>query len=154
VLTGLLNQKLKKAGIDLRCIIISRRSKKNIIMNIIPVVKCKDISASVRFYTELIDFELLYPGDEFPYRILSREGARLDLSSGSGDGVEGSCVIIEVADVDKVFENLIARGLDVSDKTGVHRRPIDQTWGMREFYVEDLDGNTLRFAQEIEGEKE
>ena len=25
--------------------------------------------------------------------------------------------------------------------------PIDQIWGTREFYVNDLDGNTLRFVQ-------
>jgi len=31
--------------------------------------------------------------------------------------------------------------------TLVVRRHIDQSWGTREFYVDDLDGNTLRFAQ-------
>jgi hypothetical protein len=31
----------------------------------------------------------------------------------------------------------------------VHEGPIDQTWGTREFYVEDLDGNTLRFTQPL-----
>jgi hypothetical protein len=29
----------------------------------------------------------------------------------------------------------------------VHEGPIDQTWGTREFYVDDPDGNTLRFIQ-------
>ena len=29
----------------------------------------------------------------------------------------------------------------------VHEGPIDQTWGTREFYVDDPDGNTLRFTQ-------
>jgi len=28
--------------------------------------------------------------------------------------------------------------------------PTDQTWGTREFYVTDADGNTLRFCQPIE----
>jgi hypothetical protein len=29
----------------------------------------------------------------------------------------------------------------------VHEGPIDQSWGTREFYVADPDGNTLRFTQ-------
>ncbi|WP_432327650.1 hypothetical protein ACRQ5D_30765 [Mucilaginibacter sp. P25] len=29
----------------------------------------------------------------------------------------------------------------------VHQGPTDQTWGTREFYVTDTDGNTLRFCQ-------
>ena len=42
-----------------------------------------------------------------------------------------------------------ARGLDPSGKpdSPVHQGPLDQTWGTREFYVDDPDGNTLRFTQ-------
>jgi catechol 2,3-dioxygenase-like lactoylglutathione lyase family enzyme len=117
-------------------------------MNIIPILKCQDISESVSFYTTILDFEVLYPDDaEFPYRLLIREGARLDISA--EDGVYGSCIYIEVEDVYKLFRKFVERGLDVSTKTGVHGQPTDQTWGMREFYVEDPDGNTLRFGHEI-----
>jgi hypothetical protein len=31
----------------------------------------------------------------------------------------------------------------------VHNSPVDQTWGAREFYVNDPAGNTLRFAQSV-----
>jgi hypothetical protein len=31
----------------------------------------------------------------------------------------------------------------------VHEGPIDQSWGMREFYVTDEDGNTLRFGRPL-----
>ena len=31
----------------------------------------------------------------------------------------------------------------------VHEGPVDQTWNTREFYVEDPDGNTLRFTQRL-----
>ena len=116
-------------------------------MNIIPIIRCKDINRSMIFYTQVLDFEVLDPGEEFPYRLLVREGARLDLSSHDGGIV--SCVYIEVKNVDDLFKKFIPRGLDVSDKSGVHGGPLDQTWGMREFYVEDPDQNTLRFGQEI-----
>ena len=117
-------------------------------MNIIPILRCKNISESLLFYTQALDFEDLYPDEpEFTYRLLIREGARLDISA--EDGVFGSCIYIEVEDVDKLFKKFVDRGLDVSTKTGVHGQPTDQTWGMREFYVEDPNRNTLRFGHEI-----
>jgi len=117
-------------------------------MNIIPILRCKDISESLLFYTQVLNFENLNSDEsEFPYRQLIRDGARLDISA--EDGEFGSCIYIEIEDVDKLFKGFLERGLDVSTKTGVHGQPIDQTWGMREFYVEDPSGNTLRFGNEI-----
>lgn len=117
-------------------------------MNIIPIIKCTDIDKSISFYTQVLDFEVLNPDEDFPYRLLVRESARLDISSLDGGIV--SCVYIEVENVDDLFKKFVQRGLDISeDKSGVHGGPIDQTWGMREFYVEDPDLNTLRFGQEI-----
>jgi hypothetical protein len=54
-----------------------------------------------------------------------------------------------VNDVDALFQKYLSRGLDRSTKTDspVHQSPVDQTWGSREFYVTDPDGNTLRFVQ-------
>jgi len=117
-------------------------------MNIVPVIRCKDIERSITFYTQVLDFEVLNPDEEFPYKLLIREGARLDISS--LDGGIASIVYIEVKNVDDLFKKFVERGLDISsDKSGVHGGPLDQTWGMREFYVEDPDQNTLRFGQEI-----
>jgi len=119
-------------------------------MNIIPIIRCKDIDKSIIFYTQVLDFEVLNPDEEFPYRLLIREGARLDISSLDG-GID-SCVYIEVENVDDLFKKFVQRGLAISDdKSGVHGGPIDQTWGMREFYIDDPDHNTLRFGQEIKG---
>ena len=46
--------------------------------------------------------------------------------------------------------NMRERGLQSpgNPNSPVHESPIDQTWGTREFYVDDPDGNTLRFTQE------
>jgi len=117
-------------------------------MNIIPILMCKDIDRSITFYTRVLDFEVLNPDEEFPYKLLKREGARLDISS--HDGGIASIVYIEVKNIDELFKKFLQRGLDISsDKSGVHGGPLDQTWGMREFYIEDPDQNTLRFGQEI-----
>jgi catechol 2,3-dioxygenase-like lactoylglutathione lyase family enzyme len=120
-------------------------------MNIIPIIQCGDIKRSISFYTEILDFEALNPDSPFGYIVLMRNKARLDLSIHSGDGVFGSKVLIIVDDVDQLYKKLIARGLDLSGKkdSPVHQSPVDQTWGMREFYADDPDGNTVRFAQPI-----
>ena len=56
-----------------------------------------------------------------------------------------------VDDVDAVFRKFRARGLKTpgnpDQPVEVHQGPIDQTWGNREFYVADPDGNSLRFTQ-------
>jgi catechol 2,3-dioxygenase-like lactoylglutathione lyase family enzyme len=44
--------------------------------------------------------------------------------------------------VDALHAELVARGVVID--TG----PVDQTWGNREMYVKDPDGNSLRFIQE------
>ena len=49
---------------------------------------------------------------------------------------------------DVLFDKFLARGLVRPNTPGpVHQGPTDQTWGTREFYVDDPDGNTLRFTQ-------
>ena len=58
-------------------------------------------------------------------------------------------------DVDRVFRKFRARGLQTPADPNVpaeevHQGPVDQTWGTSEFYVQDLDGNSLRFTQVLE----
>lgn len=117
--------------------------------NIIPIIRCSDIERSVAFYTHVLDFELPDPDLSFKYVVLTREGSRLDLSAHAGDGVFGSRVNIMVNQIDMLFERFLSRGLDTQDKrdSPVHQEPTDQTWGTREFYVDDPDGNTIRFFQ-------
>jgi len=117
--------------------------------NIIPIIRCSDIEQSVAFYIHVLDFELPDPDLSFNYVVLIRDGARLDLSANGGDGVFGSRVNILVNHIDMLFEKFLSRGLDTSEKkdSPVHQEPIDQSWGTREFYVDDPDGNTIRFVQ-------
>jgi uncharacterized glyoxalase superfamily protein PhnB len=75
--------------------------------------------------------------------------AEIQLSVLSGDSVFECAINVLVDDVDELFSTLVHRGLDTSGKKSspVHQGPLDQTWGMREFYVNDPNGNTLRFRQ-------
>jgi catechol 2,3-dioxygenase-like lactoylglutathione lyase family enzyme len=121
-------------------------------MSLIPMMRCRDMQTSVAFYTRILDFELADAADdaaECDFITLARAGDRLALSR--DDGVFGTVVIVTTADVDGAFRQFRQRGLRTPGNpeapTLVHEGPIDQTWGTREFYVEDPDGNTLRFTQ-------
>ena len=117
-------------------------------------MKVRDMRSSIKFYTRILDFKLKFPieaEDGSPVVDLIRDGAEIQLSSMSGDGGYGTAVNIAVDEVDDLFARFVSRGLDASGKSDspVHQGPVDQTWGMREFYVTDRDGNTLRFRTAI-----
>jgi len=113
----------------------------------IPLFHVSNASAAERFYCDKLGFrpEFAHRGDQARpdpcYIGLTRDGIWLHLSSFSGDGVVGGVANVLVDDVDALHEELAARGVAIA--VG----PVDQTWGTREMYVRDADGNTLRFQQ-------
>ena len=109
---------------------------------------------SLAFYTSVLDFVRVDGDDDLndpSFNALAREGDQIWLSSHRGDGAYGQAIVVTVDDVDAVFRKLRERGLrtpgNPETPQAVHEGPIDQTWGTREFYVDDPDGNTLRFTQ-------
>ena len=65
-----------------------------------------------------------------------------------GGRMYGQAIVVMTEDGDGLFQKVLSRGLVRPDKEGpVHQGPTDQTWGTREFYIDDPDGNTLRFTQ-------
>ncbi len=122
-------------------------------MSVVPVIRCSDMPRSLGFYIGVLDFRLKYPGQSHGDVVIDvvNDVAELQLSVLRGDGAFGSATNIGVMDVDALFKIYVARGLDVSKRpdSPVHQGPVDQTWGKREFYVTDPDGNTLRFGQVI-----
>lgn len=124
-------------------------------MAIIPQIRCRDFAEAFAFDTKILDFEYVDGGDgasgeEAAFCVLSGAGDQIFLSN--FDGGTRSVIAIMTDDVDALFRKFRARGLrtpgdpDVPAEE-VHQGPVDQTWGTREFYVEDPDGNSLRFAQ-------
>jgi catechol 2,3-dioxygenase-like lactoylglutathione lyase family enzyme len=120
-------------------------------MKAIPIIRVKDMRASLVFYTKILDFQVKYPGSTFDDPVVTLVNGNAELLLSICDGVFGSPIYIRVEYVDRLFGKYLARGLDTSKKkeSPVHQAPIDQTWGMREFYVNDPDGNTLRFCMPI-----
>lgn len=123
-------------------------------MAIIPTVRCRNMKTSLDFYTRVLDFERADGADgvEDPaFTVLARGADRLFLSSHRGDGAFGQAIVVTTDDVDGLVRRFRDRGLRTPGNPEapgeVHEGPIDQTWGAREFYVDDPDGNTLRFVQ-------
>ena len=122
-------------------------------MKIVPVIKSSDLQRSLHFYTEILDFQRKWPGQEDREMVngvvdLIREGAELQLSRHAGDGIFGSVNRVFVDDVDERYLTFRARGLDTTQhpESPIHTAPVDQTWGLREFAVADPDGNNLCFC--------
>jgi uncharacterized glyoxalase superfamily protein PhnB len=112
----------------------------------IPVLHVSSSAAAEEFYCARLGFTRLFawrpdPAKSDPgYLGLARDDARLHLSSFPGDGVSGGVVFLEVEDVSALWAEFTARGVPIA------LPPTDQSWGNREMYVVDADGNALRFA--------
>ena len=122
-------------------------------MSIIPTIRCRRMQTSIAFYTNVLDFQCVeHGGDDDPScSALMRGGALLLLSSHGGDGTFGQAIVVLTDNVDALFRKFRTRGLTTpgnSDAPGeVHEGPLNQSWGTREWYVDDPDGNTLRFVE-------
>jgi catechol 2,3-dioxygenase-like lactoylglutathione lyase family enzyme len=117
----------------------------------IPLLHVSDSAQAEEFYCSRLGFRR-----HFAYRLddsradpcylgLSRDGISLHLSSFSGDGVSGGVAGFLVDDVDALHAELLAKNVPIA------LAPTDQTWGNREMYVRDADGNSLRFIREGRG---
>jgi catechol 2,3-dioxygenase-like lactoylglutathione lyase family enzyme len=120
-------------------------------MKIIPLLRCSNLKEAVAFYTTVLDFKLKYPENSEDEWVIDLVHGDSEIMLASMDGTPRTPVYVSVDNVDAVFEKYISRGLIVPNnpESPVHNGPIDQTWGLREFYVNDPAGNTLRFAAPI-----
>ncbi len=118
-------------------------------MKFIPILKVRNIKAAVEFYTHILDFELKYPDDELNIFAVDLVKGDLEMMLTEIDGIFG--IILLVDQIDNLYETYLKRGLKTPQKADspVHEGPINQSWGMREFYVTDADGNTIRFSSPI-----
>ncbi len=109
---------------------------------------------AINFYTHVLDFKLKHANasaDDWVVDLINGE-AELGLTVLEGDQKLGINIYVRVAEVDDLFKKYLSRGLIIPNNpdSPVHNGPIDQSWGMREFYVNDPSGNTLRFGKVIE----
>ncbi len=122
---------------------------------VVPIFRVREIGAAEAFYCGrlgfTVDFRFANGPDGPHYLGVSIDGQALHLSTFGGDSVPGAAAYIYVDDVDALFARVTALGLATPGRpdSPVEDGPTDQTWGMREFYVRDADGNVLRFGSPL-----
>jgi catechol 2,3-dioxygenase-like lactoylglutathione lyase family enzyme len=114
----------------------------------VPLLHVSSSDAAVAFYCDKLGFRLQFQHRPTGvvadpcYMGVSRDAVWMNLSSFSGDGVAGGVANLMVDDVDKLHKEFVAKGVRID------LEPTDQTWGSREMYVKDADGNCLRFIDD------
>jgi catechol 2,3-dioxygenase-like lactoylglutathione lyase family enzyme len=126
---------------------------------LIPEISVTDIEESLRFYTEILGFEVEYSRPEDGFAFLSLQGSQLmveeinhnwetgELERPYGRGVN---LQIEVDGVEELLRSLEEQGYPLF-------RPLKESWyrgddvvyGQKEFLVQDPDGYLLRFAHDL-----
>lgn len=116
----------------------------------IPVLHVSSSVAAEAFFchqlgfTKLFAFHIDDAKSDPCYMGFERDNAIIHASSFPGDGVAGGVVHFHVEDVDKLHLEFVDKGVSIA------LEPTNQTWGSRELYIKDSDGNSLRFAQSLD----
>jgi catechol 2,3-dioxygenase-like lactoylglutathione lyase family enzyme len=107
------------------------------------VLQVSEIESSLRFYREILGFELDF---EFgPYAGVHRGGMYLHLCAHDTwkRPLGGGAVVIFCDEIDAFHEEVKGRGATI------RLAPTDEPYGMRDFVVSDPDGNVLTFGCDL-----
>jgi uncharacterized glyoxalase superfamily protein PhnB len=103
------------------------------------VLRVANLDAALKFYREVLGFEIEFQYDDYAGLSLDHAGLHLSLAlSGKPQGAGAVYVFCE--EVDAYFGTIRARGATPE------REPADQVYAMRDFSVCDPDGNRLTFG--------
>ncbi|MGE0745381.1 MAG: bleomycin resistance protein [Rhodospirillales bacterium] len=101
----------------------------------------RDLAASVAFYRDRLGFTVTFEyGEPAYYACLCRDEVGLHLRSGHGSPSwrpGNGALAVFVTDVDALYDELLARGARPP------KPPQDYAYGMRDFTIEDPDGNEI-----------
>jgi uncharacterized glyoxalase superfamily protein PhnB len=125
--------------------------------SIIPSLAVADIDASVRFYAEVLGFDVMFtlPGDDGRLIHASVRRGDSDLMFGRldpsnpydqaplGRGVVLYATVADDEDIDAYFQRVKAAGAHVVQE------PTDQFWGHRDWAIADPDGYRLYISKVI-----
>jgi catechol 2,3-dioxygenase-like lactoylglutathione lyase family enzyme len=122
------------------------------ITGVAPQLRTTDLEASIRFYVDVLGFDLAFRWEDF-YAGLCAGGAeihlkRVDMPDPSVAYVaqgEHVHLYIHVEDVDAMAARLRDRGV------AVLAGPVDRPWNTREIVLRDDQGHTLYVSQPLTG---
>lgn len=108
------------------------------IRRVVPDITTEQMEESRKFYTEFLGFEVAMDmGWIVTLASPSNPTAQITLLSKPASTPPNPDLSIEVADVDAVYDQAIARGLKIV-------YPLtDEPWGVRRFFVTDPNGKII-----------
>ena len=108
---------------------------------IIPILRVENLTASLRFYTGMLGFQIDWGGqDGSEMASVSRDGKALMLSEGD-QGNPGTWVWVGVSDIEPLFGELRSKDVTFLES------PTNYPWAY-EMKIQDPDGHVLRFGSE------
>jgi predicted enzyme related to lactoylglutathione lyase len=110
-----------------------------------PVFVVEDVKRSVEHYRKALGFRVEFThGDPASYAGIERDNVAVHLQTARDSKRKAgqSAIYVFVTDVDALHRELRSRGAKIVNG------PRDYPYGMRDFDVEDLDGNSLCFGME------
>lgn len=108
-----------------------------------PVMAVKDVKTTANFYKESLGFNIDIIWENPSYGCVSRGGIVIELGEGRQEYVGGSACVIQVDDVDSLYEEFKTRGVNfVADFS-------ERDYGSKDFRIRDNDGNLLVFGSAL-----
>ena len=111
-----------------------------------PVFPVDDATKTADYYKNTLGFDIrVLFGDPAFYAVVQREGVRIHLSEREDTRrkIEPCSVYIFVCDIDNIYEEFRGKGVEMFSP------PENQSYGMREFEMSDINGHFLVFGQAI-----
>ena len=97
-----------------------------------PALHVPDVKATAKYYRDILGFQWDYGDDD--YAVVWRDNSAIHFVRGDRSPF--------VTDVDALYRELKSRGARILNE------PKDYPYGMRDFDINDLDGNQLCFGME------
>lgn len=126
----------------------------------VPELDVSEFSVSLKFYTEILGFKVLYVRHDPEFVYLEQEELQLMLiqekdKSWLGGTLErpygrGINLQMELSDIQPIYQRLLENNVTLHREIkDAWRETGDMLTGSREFWVQDPDGYLLRFCQPL-----
>lgn len=106
-----------------------------------PVLHVPDVKGAAAFYRDVLGFTCDFGDDA--YAVVWRDNSAIHFVRDEANP-SGIHLFQWVQDVDAYYKEIVDRGASVAEE------PVDQPYGIREFWLNDVNGVRIVFGQDIE----
>jgi catechol 2,3-dioxygenase-like lactoylglutathione lyase family enzyme len=107
----------------------------------VPELPVKDVEQSQEFYRDKLGFTIAWTYPTKTIGAVSKDETVLFLSK--QEEITPNTLWIFADDVDQMYNEFVAAGISINES--IETKP----WGIRQFTIKDLDGNTFIFHHDI-----